>query len=127
MLSLRRRRPEYSDYSSNLNTQVNYLHKEIYMTSIHLYNRKAKINFSKMSLYILYCIYTRLFQLWTYSLCVHCKTKTNKNFADYIKKISWIIKIFKHRILMDANFWKFDHPETFPGVTRDRQTYKVYI
>ena len=45
------------------------------------------------------------------------KTKTKK-FADFIKKISWNFKIFKIRILIEPNFWKFDHPKTFPGVTR---------
>ena len=47
-----------------------------------------------------------LFQLWTVSLCKHCKRKTNKYFADFIKIISWILKIFKNRILLEANFSK---------------------
>ena len=29
----------------------------------------------------------------TCSLCIHCKIKTNQNFADFIKKIWWIFKI----------------------------------
>ena len=28
----------------------------------------------------------------------------------------WIFKIDKNRILFEANFWSFYHPETFPGV-----------
>ena len=32
------------------------------------------------------------------------KQKQNRNFADFIKKISWIFKIFKNRILLEENF-----------------------
>ena len=35
---------------------------------------------------------------------VYCKTKTNKNFADFIKNISWIFKIVKNRIFLDETF-----------------------
>ena len=118
MLSLRRRRPEYSDYSSNLNTQVNYLHQEIYMASIHLYNRKAKINFSKMSLYILYCIYTRLLGRFApifYFNCEHIlfvyivKQKQTKILRIILKKFRglskfsniefWWTQIFENSII----------------------------
>ena len=29
--------------------------------------------------------------------------------------MSWIFQILKIRILLEAHFWKFDHPYTFPG------------
>ena len=35
-----------------------------------------------------------------------------------LTKNSWIFRNFKNRILLEVNFWKFDHPWTFPGVTQ---------
>ena len=45
-----------------------------------------------------------LFQLSTCSLCMPCTTKPNKNFADFIKKIPWISKVFKNQFLLEENF-----------------------
>ena len=76
---------------------------------------------------------------------IHCiKQKQNKTFADF-KKNKWIFNIFKNQILLEASFWKIDHPQTFHKVTRGptqnlgpivsdilkfieyKQTRKVYI
>ena len=72
-------------------------------------------------------IYTRLlgryaliFYLWTCSFCKHCNT--NK-ISRILWINSWIFKIFKNRILIEANFRKFHHPSIIPGVTRDPTTY----
>ena len=45
-----------------------------------------------------------LFHLWTFSLFEYIVTWNEK--ADFIKKNSWIFKIFKNRILLEANIWK---------------------
>ena len=34
-----------------------------------------------------------------------CKTKAKKNNSQIYKKNSWIYKIFKNLILLEANFW----------------------
>ena len=49
------------------------------------------------------CAYLSL-PLRTCSRCVHCKTKTNKKFRGFYEKKIVIFKIFKTRILMEANF-----------------------
>ena len=52
-----------------------------------------------------------LFQLWTFSLCIHCKTK--QKVADFIKKIRGFSTFKENRILLEANlytnFLNFDH------------------
>jgi len=47
-----------------------------------------------------------LFQLWTFSVCIHCKTKTKK-FADFIKKCCVFSKLYGNRILLGSIFLKF--------------------
>ena len=49
-----------------------------------------------------------LFRLWTFSLCIHWKTKTKK-FPDFIKKNLGFSKFNANQILLEANFWNFDH------------------
>ena len=57
-----------------------------------------------------------LVHLWTCSLRIHCKTKTNKKFADFMKKFRGFQKFNSNQILLEAIFWNFDHPLTFSGV-----------
>ena len=50
-----------------------------------------------------------LFQLWTFSPRIHCKTnKKTKKFAEIFKKNSWIFKFNGNRILLDF-FGSIDH------------------
>ena len=48
-----------------------------------------------------------LFQLWTFSLYIHCKTKTNKKFADFIKKNWRILKFYWNSNFVGGEFLKF--------------------
>ena len=49
------------------------------------------------------------------------KQKQNKTNSLWIfQKKSWILKFFKNQILLEANFYKFDHPLTFPNFGPDR-------
>ena len=104
-------------------------------------------------------ITTRLLGRFASIFCFKCehvlfvynvKQKQNKKFRGFYQIKFVDFKIFKSRILMEANFCKFDYPLTFPGVTEvplqiwarsvqlfgrlldtngqtDRQTIKVYI
>ena len=46
---------------------------------------------------------------------IHCKTKTNKKIRGFYKKqFGGISKFSKNRILLEANFWKFDHNINLP-------------
>ena len=51
------------------------------------------------------------------SLRTYCKTKTSKNFANFIKKISGFLKFSQIEFCYRQIFENSD-PETFPGVTR---------
>ena len=65
----------------------------------------------------------KIMDLQNYGNCVHCKTKTDKNFADLIKKISWILKIFKYRILLRGKFLKIQLSINLPwGLTKSLRT-----
>ena len=55
----------------------------------------------------LFFYYTRLSSISfvnIFSLWIHCNMKRKSGF--YKKKNSWIFKIFKNRILLEANIWK---------------------
>ena len=56
-----------------------------------------------------------LFQLWTFSFFIHFKTKANK-FVDFIRQISWILKILWKSNFVGGYFFNFDNLLTFPGV-----------
>ena len=74
----------------------------------------------RILIYIYYLCNTRisggymrllLIQLWTFSLCIHCKIETNKMFADFIKQNNLgFLKFNEKLFLWEANFWSFDHP-----------------
>ena len=52
------------------------------------------------------------------TLCTHLLFQFEHFLFVYIeKKLSWILKIFKNRILLKEKFGKYDHPKTFPRVT----------
>ena len=57
-----------------------------------------------------------LFQLWTFSLCKHCKIKTNKKFADFIKTNFVDFQNFQKSNFVRGKFLKFWSSITFPGV-----------
>ena len=64
-----------------------------------------------------------LFQLWTCSVCIHCKTKTNKKICGF-KKNRGFLKIFKNRNLLEANFLKIRSSINLPwGHARFHKKY----
>ena len=61
------------------------------------------------------CLLGRFYFNCEHFLFVFCKLKTKQKCCGYYKK-SWIFKILKNQILLEANFWKLDYSKTFPGV-----------
>ena len=53
-----------------------------------------------------------LFQLWAFSLWIHCKTRTKQNVRGYYNKNSWIFKrlIFKIVIIHNPSLGSFGAP-----------------
>ena len=45
---------------------------------------------------------------------LHCKTM-NKS-SRILQKMSWFFLFYENQILLEANFWNFDHPWAFPWV-----------
>ena len=85
-----------------------------------------------------------LFRFWTFSLCVHCKRKTNQKFHGIKKKFRGFSKfsriefchrkVFENSIILKLSSWghvrshkSFKPDSVQPFIENKRQSIKVYI